>query len=41
MAIALSFEGDDKKLDPLSDKFEEWIKAGRKVEEIAEGELVA
>ncbi len=40
MAIALSFEGDDKKLDPLADKFEEWIKAGRKVEEIAEEELV-
>lgn len=39
LAMGLAFSADEKKLDPIADKLEEWVLAKRKVAEIEESEL--
>jgi 3-phenylpropionate/trans-cinnamate dioxygenase ferredoxin reductase subunit len=39
LAMGLAFSADEKKLDPIADKLEEWVLAKRKVAEIQESEL--
>lgn len=39
LAMGLAFSADEKKLDPIADKLEEWVLAKRKVAEIEEAEL--
>lgn len=39
LAMGLAFSADEKKLDPIADKLEEWVLAKRKVSEIEESEL--
>jgi 3-phenylpropionate/trans-cinnamate dioxygenase ferredoxin reductase subunit len=39
LAMGLAFSADEKKLDPIADKLEEWVLARRPVSEILEAEL--
>lgn len=39
LAMGLAFSADEKKLDPIADKLEEWVLAKRPVSEISESEL--